>query len=119
MEANNNLGLSFSIYFGVCLHRIHLNPKENILDTLTESLDLLCQKKREGPFITRLEARFELITSFKHSNSYCYTAGLEKSLGVDSLKRCTAQGTALKSWLTSSLQKMSSTRISSIQGRWH
>ena len=93
----SNLGLSFSIYFGVCLHRIHLNPKENIMETLTESLNLLCQKKREDPFITRLDARFELITFLKFSNSYCYTPGLEKLLGVDSLKRYTVQGTPLKS----------------------
>ena len=42
------------------------------METLTESLDLLCQKKREGPFITRLEARFKLITSLKYSNSYLH-----------------------------------------------
>ena len=68
----SNLGLSL-LYFFVCLHRIHLNPKENILETLTENLDLLCQKKREGPFITRLDARLELITSLKYSNTHIVT----------------------------------------------
>jgi hypothetical protein len=42
--------------------RIHLEPKGNIKQSLTDGLRLLCDKKEQERFITRLDARFGKVT---------------------------------------------------------
>ena len=46
--------------------RIHLEPKGNIEQSLTDGLKLLCDKKKQERFITRLDARYNSI----HGHNY-------------------------------------------------